>query len=72
MARLDGRVALITGAARGQGAEAARRFAAEGAQVMLADVLDDPGRAVADEIGQAGAYAHLDVTDEDAWAKAVA
>ena len=72
MARLDGRVALITGAARGQGAAAARRFAAEGAQVMLADVLDDLGRAVADEIGQAAAYAHLDVTDEDAWAKTVA
>lgn len=72
MARLDGRVALITGAARGQGAAAARRFAADGAQVMLADVLDDLGRAVADEIGQAAAYAHLDVTDEDAWAKTVA
>ena len=65
-------MALITGAARGQGAAAARRFAAEGAQVMLADVLDDLGRAVADEIGQAAAYAHLDVTDEDAWAKTVA
>jgi 3alpha(or 20beta)-hydroxysteroid dehydrogenase len=70
--RLDGRVALITGAARGQGAQAARQFAAEGAQVMLADVLDDLGPAVAAEIGQAAAYAHLDVTDEDAWAKAAA
>ena len=72
MGRLDGRVALITGAARGQGAQAARRFAAEGAQVMLADMLDDQGTAVAAEIGHAAAYAHLDVTDEDAWAKAVA
>src|SRR5215470_2676059 len=72
VARLDGREELRTGAARGQGAAAARRFAAEGAQVMLADVLDDLGRAVADEIGQAAAYAHLDVTDEDAWAKTVA
>jgi 3alpha(or 20beta)-hydroxysteroid dehydrogenase len=72
MGRLDGRVALITGGARGQGAEAVRRFAAEGAHVLLTDVLDDLGRAVADEIGPAVAYAHLDVTDEDAWAKAVA
>jgi 3alpha(or 20beta)-hydroxysteroid dehydrogenase len=69
--RLAGRVALITGAARGQGAEAARRFAAEGAQVMLADVLDDAGHAVAAEVGQTAAYVHLDVSDEDSWAKAV-
>jgi 3alpha(or 20beta)-hydroxysteroid dehydrogenase len=51
MGKLDGRVVLITGAARGQGAEEARLFAAEGAKVVVADVLDDLGEAVAKEIG---------------------
>ena len=69
--RLDGKVAIITGAARGQGAAEARLFAAEGARVVLADVLDDEGAAVAAEIGDAARYVHLDVTDEDQWAAAV-
>ena len=47
MGRLDGKVAIITGAARGQGATEARLFAAEGARVLLADVLDDEGEAAA-------------------------
>ncbi|GAB2809803.1 glucose 1-dehydrogenase [Lentzea nigeriaca] len=68
--RLDGKIALITGAARGQGAAAARRFAAEGAKVMLTDVLDDQGKELAAELG--AEYCHLDVSDEDAWAEAVA
>ncbi|HET6952254.1 MAG TPA: glucose 1-dehydrogenase [Acidimicrobiales bacterium] len=72
MGRLDGKVAIITGAARGQGAAEARLFAAEGARVLLADVLDDDGAAVAAEIGDAALYTHLDVTDEDQWAAAVA
>ncbi|HEU0170440.1 MAG TPA: SDR family NAD(P)-dependent oxidoreductase, partial [Acidimicrobiales bacterium] len=72
MGRLDGKVAIITGAARGQGAAEARLFAAEGARVVLADVLDDEGKAVAGEIGDAAAYAHLDVTDEGQWSDAVA
>jgi len=42
--RLQGKVALITGAARGQGAAAAKRYVAEGAKVMIADVLDEPGK----------------------------
>jgi 3alpha(or 20beta)-hydroxysteroid dehydrogenase len=58
---------LVTGAARGQGAEEARRFAAEGARVVLADVLDDDGEATAAAIGDAARYVHLDVTDEAAW-----
>jgi 3alpha(or 20beta)-hydroxysteroid dehydrogenase len=65
--RLDGKVALITGAARGQGAAEARLFAAEGARVMLGDVLDDDGEIVAKEFGERGAYRHHDVTSEADW-----
>jgi 3alpha(or 20beta)-hydroxysteroid dehydrogenase len=69
--RLAGKVALISGAARGQGAAEARLFAAEGAAVVLGDVLDAEGAAVAAEIGGAAAYVHLDVTREDAWRDAI-
>jgi 3alpha(or 20beta)-hydroxysteroid dehydrogenase len=72
MGRLEGKVALVTGAARGQGAAEARAFAAEGASVVLTDVLDDHGQAVAGEIGAAARYQHHDVTDEAAWQSAVA
>ncbi|MFC0431880.1 glucose 1-dehydrogenase [Kutzneria buriramensis] len=65
--RLDGKIALITGAARGQGAAAARRFVAEGARVIIADVNDDAGKALAAEIG--ADYRHLDVGSEEAWAQ---
>jgi len=67
MGRLDGKVALISGAARGQGAAAARRFVAEGAQVMIADVRTDEGKALAEELGDAAWYQPLDVGDEAAW-----
>jgi 3alpha(or 20beta)-hydroxysteroid dehydrogenase len=70
--RLEGKVALITGAARGQGEAEARRFVAEGAKVLLTDVLDEEGEAVAAELGEAAAYRHLDVTSEDDWNAAVA
>jgi len=70
--RLAGQVAIITGAARGQGAAEARMFAAEGAQVVLGDVLDADGEAVAAEIGDAARYVHLDVTSEEDWAGAIA
>ncbi|WP_027943141.1 glucose 1-dehydrogenase [Amycolatopsis taiwanensis] len=69
MARLDGKTALITGAARGQGAAAARRFVAEGARVMIADIADEAGEALAKELG--ALYQHLDVSDEGDWAAAV-
>ena len=67
MGRLDDKVALITGAARGQGAAEARLFAAEGARVYLSDVLDEEGAATAAGLGAAASYHHLDVTDGDAW-----
>ncbi|MFI1867623.1 SDR family NAD(P)-dependent oxidoreductase [Streptomyces jumonjinensis] len=71
--KLDGRVVLITGAARGMGEQEARLFAAEGAKVVLADVLDDQGAAVAADIGAESAlYVHLDVSEEDGWTAAVA
>ena len=71
MARLDGKVVVISGAARGQGAAEARLFAAEGAKVLLGDVLDAEGQAVADAIGDAAHYQRLDVTDEGSWAGAI-
>jgi 3alpha(or 20beta)-hydroxysteroid dehydrogenase len=71
MGRLDGKVAIITGGARGQGAAEGRLFAAEGAQVVLADVLDEDGEKVAAEIGDAARYVHLDVTDEAGWDRVV-
>ncbi|MBB84022.1 MAG: 3-alpha-hydroxysteroid dehydrogenase [Deltaproteobacteria bacterium] len=72
MGRLDGKVALISGGARGQGEAEARLFASEGARVVLADVLDDAGKKVAAEIGDAARYVHLDVTREDQWQAAAA
>lgn len=72
MNRLAGKLALITGAARGQGAAAARRFVAEGARVVIADVLDDEGKQLADELGDAAQFRHLDVSQEDEWAAAIA
>jgi len=69
--RLQGKVALVSGAARGMGQAEARLFAAEGAKVVLCDVLDAEGRAVAKELGKGALYHPLDVTSEDAWAKAV-
>jgi 3alpha(or 20beta)-hydroxysteroid dehydrogenase len=71
-ARLPGKVALITGAARGQGAAEARRFVAEGAKVAITDLLDEQGAALAEELGELAFYRHLDVTSEDDWTAAVA
>jgi 3alpha(or 20beta)-hydroxysteroid dehydrogenase len=71
VALLDGKVAIITGAARGQGAAAARLFVAEGARVVIADVTDDTGKQLAAELGDATYYRHLDVSSEHDWASAV-
>jgi NAD(P)-dependent dehydrogenase (short-subunit alcohol dehydrogenase family) len=75
MGRLEEKVALISGGARGQGATEARLFATEGAKVVLGDVLDDAGEQVAEDIRRAGGeatYIHLDVTEEEDWQQAVA
>ena len=73
MGRLDGKVALITGGARGMGESHVRRFVAEGARVVFGDVRDDEGKAVADDLGtEACRYTHHDVTSEQDWAAAVA
>lgn len=71
MGRLDGKVAVVTGGASGQGAAAARRFVAEGARVMIADVAAEDGKTLADELGSNAAYQELDVSDEDSWSAAM-
>ena len=74
MGRLDGKVALISGGARGQGAEEAKLMAQEGAKVVFGDILDDQGRQVEAEITEAGldaTYVHLDVTHASEWESAV-
>jgi 3alpha(or 20beta)-hydroxysteroid dehydrogenase len=70
MGRLDGKVVMISGGARGQGAEEGRLFASEGATVVLADVLDELGRSTAAQIERA-TYLHLDVRSETEWQTAV-
>ena len=74
MGKLDGKVALISGGARGQGAAEARLFAEEGAKVVLGDILDEQGQQVEAEINELGGdalYVHLDVTSESDWESAV-
>jgi 3alpha(or 20beta)-hydroxysteroid dehydrogenase len=72
MGRVDGKVALISGGARGMGASHARVLVAEGARVVAGDILDDEGRALTDELGDAARFVHLDVTQPDQWKAAVA
>ena len=72
MNRLEGSVAIVTGGARGIGEGIVRRFVAEGAQVMITDVLADLGQALADELGEAAAFHQHDVTDRAQWAAVVA
>jgi 3alpha(or 20beta)-hydroxysteroid dehydrogenase len=70
--RLEGKVALISGGARGLGEAFARAMVTQGAQVVLGDLLDDAGEALASELGEGAAYVHLDVTDRGQWDRAVA
>ena len=71
MGKLDSKTAIITGAARGQGEAIARLFVEEGCRVVLGDILDDQGMALADELGDAATYVHLDVSSESDWELAV-
>ena len=68
---LSGKVAIVTGGGRGIGEATARRIVAGGASVVIGDIRDDLGRAVAESLGPAAAYVHLDVTCQDDWRKAV-
>ena len=75
MGRLDGKVAFISGGARGMGAEEARLFAREGAKVAIGDVLEEDGRKVEAEINESGGgclFVRLDVTSEANWQSAIA
>lgn len=72
MGRLDGKVALVTGAARGIGAAIGKRLRAEGARVVITDVLDDEGNTLAEQLGEGVQYVHLDVTDPGQWEAAIA
>ena len=72
MIDLSGKVALVSGAARGMGAAISRRLVDAGASVLLGDVLTDEGTATADGLGDAAAFVELDVTSQEAWTEAVA
>jgi 3alpha(or 20beta)-hydroxysteroid dehydrogenase len=72
MGRVDGKVVLISGGAQGMGASHAQMLVAEGAKVVIGDILDDKGQALADELGESARYVHLDVTQADQWDAAVA
>lgn len=71
MGRVNGKVALITGAARGQGAAHARSLAAEGASVVIADIRDEEGRALAASLGSSASYLRHDVGSDESWRAAL-
>jgi len=69
--RLNGKVALVSGGARGIGAAIARAIVAEGGKVVIGDLLDEEGRALAEEIGSSATFVRLDVTQPEEWGKAL-
>ena len=71
MGRVDGKVVLISGGARNIGGASARMLVAEGAKVVIGDLLDEEGTALAEELGDAARYVHLDVTSDEDWRRAV-
>src|SRR5882762_744807 len=72
MKRFNNRTVIVTGGARGMGASHARGFIAEGANVVIADVLEQEGRTLADELGDQAIFSRLDVTSDADWAATVA
>lgn len=72
MGRFDGKVALVSGGARGMGEAHVRGLVAEGARVVIGDVLDNEGDTLATELGDAAVFVHLDVTDPESWSTALA
>ncbi|MGO4257379.1 glucose 1-dehydrogenase [Marmoricola sp. RAF53] len=72
MGRVDEKVVLISGGARNIGGASARMLVEQGAKVVIGDLLDDEGKALAEELGENARYLHLDVTSEQEWADAVA
>lgn len=69
--RVEGKVTLVTGGARGTGEQTARILAEEGGRIVVGDILDEPGRAVAKDLGEAAHFVHLDVASEDSWRAAI-
>lgn len=72
MSRLEGKVAIVTGGARGMGEATARLFVQHGARVVIGDVLDDLGEALARELGDNAAFVHMDVTSQADWDRVIA
>lgn len=71
MRKLENRVVLVSGGARGQGAGHARLLVAHGARVVIGDIADDEGERLADELGEDALYVHLDVREQEQWSRAV-
>jgi 3alpha(or 20beta)-hydroxysteroid dehydrogenase len=72
MSRLAGKTAIVTGGANGMGEATVRLFIEHGAKVVIGDIQDEAGQALADELGDAAVFVHMDVSQEADWANAVA
>ncbi len=72
MQRMEGKVAIVTGGARGMGEETVRLFVEHGAKVLIGDVLEEPGEALAEELGENARFLRMDVSQQEDWDAAVA